>query len=324
MPVGALAAAAFRRRYFAQAHQPHAHHRMNTKLRLSALALVASVSSVALTPVAVAVDRNPEWTVSQKPFRLYGNAWYVGTHGLASILITSDKGHVLIDGALPEAAKEIAANVKALGFRVEDIKVILNSHAHFDHAGGIAELQRLSGAKVWASPWSAKVFAQGELPDDPQFGSLEPVAKIANVSVLKDGQTVRVGPIELVAHFTPGHTTGGTSWTWKSCEEERGAPARCLNMVYADSLSAVSAPKFRFTGKADLLKQFDKSFATLTSVPCDILVSPHPSASKFWERVDARDSQGKRDALLDPSACDMYVAAFREGLRKRLAQESAN
>src|SRR5262249_6082006 len=144
----------------------------------------------------------------------------------------------------------------------------------------IAELQKLTGAKVWASPWSAKAFSQGALPDDPQFGSLPPLAKIANVSVLKDGQAVSVGPLKLVAHFTPGHTGGGTSWTWKSCEDQR-----CLDMVYADSLSPVSSPKFRFTGKQDVLKQFDQSYAALSAVPCDILITPHPAMSNLWERL---------------------------------------
>ena len=260
------------------------------------------------------------WNESQAPFKLFGNSWYVGTHGLGSILITSDKGHVLIDGALRESAPRIAANVRALGFKVEDIKVILNTHDHYDHAGGIAELQRLSGAKVMASPPSAKVLEAGESgPDDPQFGVLQPIAKIAQVTTLKDGDTVRVGPLALVAHFTPGHTAGGTSWTWKSCEA-----ARCLNMVYADSLTPVSAPKFRFTGNTPLLAQFEKSYATLDALACDILITPHPEISNLWERLERRESQGIRDALLETAACDMYVEASRERLRKRLAQESAN
>lgn len=293
---------------------------MNTQLRLTALALFTTLLSV-----ASAAEHNPPcdqcaaWNVPQKPFKLYGNSYYVGTHGLGSILITSDKGHVLIDGTLPESAEQIVANVRTLGFRVEDIKVILNTHAHFDHAGGIAQLQKLTGAKVWASPWSAKMFAEGALPDDPQFGTLEPIAKVSNVSVVKDGGTVKVGPLSVVAHFTPGHTGGGTSWTWKSCEEKR-----CLNMVYADSLTPVSSPNFRFTGKADLLKQFEKSYTTLSALPCDILITPHPDVSGLWQRLEKRDSQGVRDGLLDPAACEMYVAASRERLRKRLAEETAN
>src|SRR6202453_5410206 len=121
-----------------------------------------------------------EWNVPQAPFRIYGNTYYVGPHGLSSILVVSDAGLVLIDGALPESAPQIVANIRTLGFRIEDVKLILNSHVHFDHAGGIAELQRLSGARVAASKWSAAVMAQDAIGhEDPQFGSLPPIARIA-------------------------------------------------------------------------------------------------------------------------------------------------
>ena len=288
--------------------------------------LCVTVVSLAGTTAWAAGERVPPcescaaWNESQAPFKLYGNSWYVGTHGLGSILITSDQGHVLIDGALPESAQKIAASVRALGFKVEDIKVILNTHDHFDHAGGIAELQRLSGAKVLVSPPSAKVLQSGKSdPADPQFGSIEPAAKVAQVGTVKDGGTVTVGKLELVAHFTPGHTAGGTSWTWKSCEDKR-----CLSIVYADSLTPVSAPGFRFTGKTQLLEQFEKSYKTLDSLTCDILITPHPEISNLWQRLEKRESQGDRDALINISACDMYVDASRERLRKRLAQENAN
>jgi metallo-beta-lactamase class B len=256
------------------------------------------------------------WNQTQPPFKIFGNSYYVGPRGLSSILITSDRGHVLIDGGLHESAPKIAESVRALGFRVEDIKVILNTHVHYDHAGGIAALQKMSGARVWASPSSAKVLESGESgPDDPQFGILPPIEKTARVSVLKDDGVVRVGPIEVTAKFTPGHTPGGTSWSWKSCEGER-----CLNLVYADSTAAISAPEFKFSSSG-ALKYFEKSYATLESIPCDILVTPHPELSNLWQRLEARETQGKRDALIDTSACDMYVETSRERLRKRLAQE---
>src|SRR5580700_2496661 len=162
-----------------------------------------------------------EWNVPQAPFRIYGNTYYVGPHGLSSILIASDSGLVLIDGALPESTEQIVANIRSLGFRIEDVKLILNSHVHFDHAGGIAELQRLSGARVMASKWSAAVMRTGGVGrGDPQFGAVAPIAPVKNVHELRDGESFRVGPIVITAHLTPGHTPGGTSWTWKSCEGE--------------------------------------------------------------------------------------------------------
>ncbi len=260
------------------------------------------------------------WNITQAPFRLYGNAYYVGVHGLSAILITSDSGHILIDGDLSESAPKIAASIRSLGFRVEDVKLILNSHVHYDHAGGLAELQRLSGARVAASEPSAKVLRSGKSgPDDPQFGVLPPIPRIAHISTFRDGETLRVGPLAVTAHLTPGHTPGGTSWTWQSCEG-----ARCLHMVYADSITAVSAPGFKFTHSASnphAVQDFEKSFAMLSALPCDLLVTTHPAASDLWGRLE-RGEHGQADALIDGGACKAYVSRARELLQKRIAQET--
>ena len=135
-------------------------------------------------------DQCAAWNVAQKPFQVFGNTYYVGPHGLSTILVTSDAGHVLIDAALPESVPQIVANIRTLGFRIEDVKLIANSHVHFDHAGGIAELQKLTGARVVASPWSAAVLAKGGLgAGDPQSKSIPGIAAVAKVETLKDGQS---------------------------------------------------------------------------------------------------------------------------------------
>jgi metallo-beta-lactamase class B len=262
-----------------------------------------------------------EWTQSQRPFRVFGNTYYVGTRALSSILVTGSAGHILIDATVPEAVPQLVANIRALGFRVEDIRLILNSHDHFDHAGGLAAMQRLSGATVAAREPSARVLRQGHSdPDDPQYGSLtrgpEPVPR---VRVISDGETVTVGSLRLSAHATPGHTPGGTSWTWTSCES-----ARCLHIVYADSLSAISAPAFRFSANAaypGALQDFERSFATLASLPCDILLTPHPEVSDMLVRLNQRESGAAADAFVDPEACRDYARHARADLQKRLEQE---
>lgn len=259
-----------------------------------------------------------EWNIPQEPFRIYGNTYYVGTRGLGSILITSPSGHVLIDGALPESAPLISANVRSLGFRMEDVKLILNSHVHFDHAGGLAELQKLSGARVAASPWTAEAMKRGVVPrDDPQFGVIGPITRVENVETVRDGETVTGGDVRLTARLTPGHTPGGTSWTWQSCESHR-----CLNLVYADSLTPVSAEGFRFSAGEvypGALRDFERSFSFLESTPCDILITPHPEFSSLWQRLERRTSDP--DALIDRSACRVLAGSSRERLRKRLAAE---
>jgi len=264
-----------------------------------------------------------EWNAPQKPFRIYGNTYYVGPHGLSSILITSSAGHVLIDGGLPQSASLIAANIRWLGFRVEDVKLIVNSHVHFDHAGGIAELQRLTGARVVASNWSADVMIRTGLGgDDPQYGVIPPIPLVAHVQTLSDGQTFRVGDIAITAHLTPGHTPGGTSWTWQSCEG-----ARCLNMVFADSLSPASADRFKFTKSREYpnaIQDFHTSYAFLRNTPCDILVTTHPDASDFWGRVEKRAKRVKPDPMVDAAGCRRLADSAEASLKKRIAEESAN
>ncbi len=284
------------------------------------LALMLAVLPAAADPTVTKCEFCAAWNAPQTPFRIYGNTYYVGTHELSSILIASDQGLVVIDGDLAEAAPQIEGNIRALGFRPEDIKLILNSHAHFDHAAGIAPLQRFSGAKVAASPWSAQVLRRGTAaPDDPQHDlAPPPMQPVPKVETIRDGQTLRVGPLALTAHFTPGHTPGGTSWSWTSCEQQR-----CLHIVYADSLTAVSADNYRFTDHSDLVAGFEKSFAALETMPCEILLTPHPGFSNLLGRQEARDKGGQPDAFTDPGACKKLAQSSREGLAKRLAQEKA-
>ena len=296
---------------------------MRRALALAALMLGPMFSADAQRTDSLRVGYSPtqcpscaEWNAAASPVRLYGNVYYVGARGLGAILLTSDSGHVLIDTGLPESAEPIMAHIRALGFRVEDVKLIVNSHAHYDHAGGIAAIQRASGARVAASPSSAAVFRTGMAGrDDPQYAIAlaYPAVTGTDIRVFADGDTLRVGPIAIVAHFTPGHTPGGTSWSWRACEG-----AKCLDFVYADSQTPVSSDDFLFTRSTaypTALQDFARGFAVLELLPCDVLLTPHPSASQLWERIET----GK---LEDPQACKRYVAGARAALARRVAAES--
>ena len=260
-----------------------------------------------------------EWNEPQRPIRLHGSTYYVGTHGLGAILITSPAGHVLIDGALPESAPLIRANIESLGFRVRDVKLIVNSHAHFDHAGGIAELQRASGARVLASEWSARVLSSGTpMAGDPQLGLALPFPAVRGVKTFAFGDTLRVGPIALVPHATPGHTPGGTTWSWRSCDR-----VRCLDFVYADSQTPVSSDEFLFTRSPaypNALSDFRRGHATLDRLSCAVLVTPHPSASNLWRRVSPTDGV-PTPRLVDRAACKRYASTARRLLEERIERE---
>ena len=259
-----------------------------------------------------------EWNVPTAPVRVHGNTYYVGTRGLAAILIVSPRGSILIDGGLPESAPQIVANIRTLGFLVEDVRLLVNSHTHYDHAGGLAALQRMTGARVVASPRAVAALTAGRATaDDPQFASALPFPPVLKVDALADGDTLRVGTIFVVAHSTPGHTPGGTSWSWRSCED-----SGCLDLVYADSQTPISSDSFRFTGSTvypTVLQDFERGFRVLETLSCDILLTPHPSVSNFWDRLG-----GVRGApLVDREGCRRYAAGARQALNRRLSAESA-
>jgi metallo-beta-lactamase class B len=275
-------------------------------LVLWSVTLVAQAPSKLQPDPAMECKDCDEWNAAKDSARVFGNTYSVGTKGLGSVLITSTNGHILLDGGLTQSARLIDRHIRQRKFRTEDVKFILNSHAHFDHAGGINALQRLSGATVVASPAGAKALERGEpTEDDPQFGfgsTINRFPAVKNVRVVKDGEVVRVGDLEVTAHLTPGHTPGSTTWTWRSCEGKT-----CKNIVYADSLNAVAAPGFRFTGDAvhpSRIDDFRRSIATVRALPCDVLLTVHPVfnigktcqtyADEASKRLDARIAEEKK------------------------------
>jgi metallo-beta-lactamase class B len=264
-----------------------------------------------------------EWNVPREPFRIFGNAYYVGTAGLSSLLITSDQGHILLDGGLPQSAPAIDANIRALGFKTTDVKLIAASHEHYDHVGGIAALQRFTGAAVAASPAAARALAAGmPTDDDPQiaFGrEASAFPAVRNVRIVRDGQVLTAGPIALTAHLTPGHTPGATTWSWQSCEG-----ARCLNVVYVDSLNPVSADGFRFTGDAthaSRVPEFRASLAKVAALPCDIVISVHPGATDVAGKLKRWQTRPDVNPFIDASACTAYAKTQSDRLDARVADE---
>ena len=252
-----------------------------------------------------------DWNKPAPPVRIHANTYLVGTCGISSILITGSQGHILIDGGTEQGADIIANNIRALGFRLQDIKYLLHSHEHFDHVGGVAKLQRLTGATLVASAPAARVFATGAAGgDDPQAGMHAPFAAAAVGRIISDGGEVRLGDLMLTATATPGHTPGALSWRWTSCDG-----GVCRTIVYADSLTPISRDDYRFSDHAQYLAAFRASIAKIAASPCEILLTPHPSASKMPARLAA----GR--PLLNANACRDYAAAVSELLDARLAKE---
>lgn len=255
------------------------------------------------------------WNLQHAPFKIYGNSYYVGVDGLSSVLITSDKGHFLIDGGLPQSAKLIAKNIEQLGFSIKDVKWLLNSHAHFDHAGGLAALQRMSGAKLAASEDSAQAMKTGKaLANDPQagFGEAMNFPAISNISIITDGEQIELGKNVVTAIFTPGHSPGGTTWSWQSCEA-----SKCVTLVFADSLGAVSDDTYQFSSHPEYLARFKKSIETVRDLKCDIIIAAHPGFSGLFEKAQANQ-------FIDENSCKKYAENAQLNLDKRLAEELKN
>jgi metallo-beta-lactamase class B len=286
-----------------------------------AFVLLAALAAADTTPIDC--GNCAAWNQPHAPFRLHGDSWYVGTDGLSAVAIVTADGVVLIDGGLPQSAAVIAGNLEAIGHRAADIRWLLNSHPHYDHAGGLAALQRLSGASVASSARGAIALRAGNVPDDDAqhgFGAAaNAFPPIADVVGLKDGQTLTLGSLELTMHESPGHTPGGTTWSWRSCVDRSDD---CATIVYADSVTAVSAPGYRFSDHPEQLAAFAQTFALFESLDCDLVVSAHPSAVQLFAKIEARDTGAATPALLDPQSCKAYAQMGRDFLAARLAEEA--
>ncbi|MEH6414035.1 subclass B3 metallo-beta-lactamase [Pseudomonas sp. CGJS7] len=271
-------------------------------------------------PAAIApCPKKPNWDDPTAPRHIQGNTWYVGTCSISAILITSDAGHILIDGVTDTAASNILANIRALGFDPKQVRYILNSHEHIDHAGGIARLARDTGARVVAREPAATALERGKGDrGDPQFLSVPGFPPVANVQRIGDGETLSLGGLQLTAHATPGHTPGGTSWSWRSCD----AAGECRAVVYADSLTPFSDKVYRYSDDAahpGALAAFRRSIDTVAALPCEILLTPHPGASAMFERIGPQASK----ALVDTGGCRAYAAEGATKLDTRLKEEQA-
>ena len=284
---------------------------------LSLLLLAAGTARAGdIEPTPTCPD-DASWSDPTPPRKVFGNTWYVGTCGISALLITGEHGHVLIDGATPEAGPMIVESIRTLGFDPTDVRVLLNTHEHIDHAGGLAAIQEATGAPLRARRPGLIALRKGDMDmRDPQVAFRMPgCPPVPMIETLADNAEVRVGDLAIQTHATPGHSLGGTSFTWTSCEGET-----CRAMAFADSLSAVAPDTYRFSDPANspafvpLLRQ---AFATVAALPCDILVSPHPVASRLWYRLGEAPSE----PLVDPTACRRYAEAGARRLDARLATE---
>lgn len=291
-----------------------------TLAALAATALLGAAPSKAFAPTPAPVeellkdcDQKSGWRDPAPPVRIDGNVYWVGTCEIASILIASPLGHVLIDTAEEEAGPQLLANIRRLGLDPTDIKWLLASHDHHDHVGGLAAMQVATGARIAALPDQARELERGEPEhDDPQFGIAKAIRPVKVDRVLRDGAPLVAGPIRVTPYATPGHTPGSTSWVIRDCSVRP-----CRTVTFADSASAVSAEAYRFADHPEWLARFRRGAARIATLPCPLLVTPHPGASQLFERFAGEAP------LKDRNQCRRYSAFALEQLDQRLAREKA-
>ena len=260
-----------------------------------------------------------------EPFRIAGNLYYVGNAGVTSFLLTGPDGHVLIDGGYPESAPAIMASIAKLGFHIADVRILLNSHAHADHAGGLRALQEASGADLWISEGDADVIAAGgaggtdprlfRFLDFPGFGRF-PAPRVDHR--FKDGEAIGLGPIALRAHVTAGHTRGCTSWSFPVRDGDRELLAVDICSLTVFPFVSLVEPE-AYPG---IRSDFERSFRELRSLPADIFLASHAGMfdmnRKRRERADAGNAA---DPFIDPagylSFIDRSEARFRAALAKQ-------
>lgn len=278
---------------------------------MAAAALSGPVSSqVPDDPLTkpLAVEREAEWLAPVNPVRVFGKTYLVGFGGLNIAMIDTGAGLILVDAGLPQAEPKILANVAKLGFSPRDIKYILSTEPHFDHAGGLAALVRDTGATVIASPRAAQALRTGRLAsDDPQLAYDSRFPPLQNVRVIADVEKLRLGDTTVIARATPGHTAGSMSWAWRSCEA-----AQCRSIVFGSSLNPVAAKGYRYSSPAGqtVVASFRRAYATMNTLPCDILITAH---------VEQSGSNGRFATTPDP--CRTYVRASQRALAARLETE---
>ena len=256
------------------------------------------------------------WNQPVEPFRIIGNIYYVGASDITSFLIVTPAGDVVLDGGFVETAPQIEKNIQALGFRLGDVKILLNSHAHLDHAGGLAELKRATGARFYASAGDAPVLETGG-HGDPSFREPSTFPAVKPERIVRDGENVNLGGVMLTAHVTAGHTKGCTTWTTTVTEN-----GKSYHVVFVCSTSVL--PSYSLVTKPtypNIAGDYENTFRVLRSLPCDVFLASHGSFFDLAGKREAMQRGAKTNPFIDPAGYQAYLdgseASFREELRRQ-------
>lgn len=266
-------------------------------------------------PLAAFAQSDPtsrSWNQPVEPYKIAGNLYYVGASDITSYLITTPEGHILIDSGFEETVPIIRENMKKLGFKLEDVKILLTSHAHYDHVGGLATLKELTGAKLMVHEKDIPQLARGG-KGDPHLGDQFPFRPVRADRALKDGERVSLGGTTLTAHLTPGHTRGCTTWTMKAAGQD------VVFVCSATILPGVTLTKNeRYPGIAE---DYARTFQVLKSLPCDIFLAAHAGFYDGLGKAERLRKGAEKNPFIDPEGYKAYVEKAEKRYRELLEKE---
>jgi metallo-beta-lactamase class B len=270
-----------------------------------------------LVPTGIALADGPpaSWTASHKPFHIVGPIDYVGTRGIAVYLIHTKAGLILLDSGPAEAVPVVERNIAALGYRLRDVKIVLTTHAHWDHVAGLAAIKRDTGARLFASPGDRGALESGRPPSEYLDGETSTFAPVRVDATLTDGKPVRLGGVEMMPVITPGHTPGCTSWTMQV--RENGRP---LSVIFPCSLTVAGNKLIGNQGYPAIVRDFRASFARLGKLKANVVLPARPEFADVLGRAQRRDA-GDPQAFIASQVLPQLVAsskvAFAQELKKQ-------
>jgi metallo-beta-lactamase class B len=283
---------------------------------LRALALLCTLI-VSPSVIAQYAPANAKWNKPVPPFRIADNLYYVGVKGVSSYLIVTPQGDILLDAGFRETVPLIEASIRKLGFHVEDVHILLSSHAHFDHVGGLAAMKAATHARLLASPGDAPLLESGGR-DDFAFGDRARFPPVKVDALLQDGVPVRLDGVAMTPHFTPGHTKGCTTWTMTA--HDRG---QLRHVVFACSLSAPGYQVVNNPRYPRILEDYKTSIATMRELPCDIFLAAHPGQFGMDEKLaKLKAHPDGPNPFYDPAGYKQYLDDSEAGLKERVAQQT--
>lgn len=281
------------------------------------LTIIFAILIFTSTTFAQLNETDRSWNQPVEPFKIAGNVYYVGASDITSYLITTPNGHILLDSGFPETVPQVVKNISTLGFKLDDVKFLINSHAHYDHAGGIAELKRLTNAELVISEPDAKLLADGG-KHDPNFGDRFLFESVKADRTFTDGYAIKLGGTTMRANVTPGHTPGCTTWTTTVTQGSRRYSVAFICSTSTPGYKLVNNPAY-----PNIAGDYEKTFERLRNMKVDVFLGAHGSMFGLSRKMERMRRWPKSNPFVDPAGFRKYLASSQADFRSKLKSQQA-